>query len=99
MEAEIVARIIDGLSAIGLLTIGVLYLVSRRHSRNTKEGINPSHYVTQKEFKSTVAESRRLADVKHKELLDAMNVYSRQADEDRQNLFTHASDHGIHRGG
>ena len=91
MDTEVLLKIVEGSSAITLLTIGIFYLISQRRRRHTGNG-----YVTQLEFENTVVESRRLNDQKHKEILDTVTAYSTQANLDRQNLYDHASDHTIH---
>jgi len=89
METEVLLKIVEGSSAITLLAIGVLFLLSRR-----RNNIDHSKYVTQVEFQTAVVESRRLSTEKHEEVLEVMRVFGKEAANDRQNLFEHVSSHG-----
>jgi len=91
VETEVILKIIEGSSAITLLAIGVLYLLMRRRDKS-----NGSSFVTQKEFESTVRESRRLSEDRHTDVINALNDFADQCKEDRKNLYNHVSNHNIH---
>ena len=63
MGTEVLLKIVEGGSAIVLLAIGILYLLTQRRNRNN---VDHSRYVTQVEFEATVVESRRLNENRHK---------------------------------
>lgn len=96
MDTEVLLKIVEGSSAITLLTIGILYLLAQRRQRrngNNNNNVDHSAYVTQVEFNVTVLESRRLNDQKHAELTELLSSFNDDVKLDRQNLFDHISTH------